>query len=54
VKRYLREEGGDKVRPLFHKKVAASAISAIEIPAALWRRAQREVARAKREKRRPE
>jgi uncharacterized protein len=40
VKRYLREEGSDKVRPLFRKKVAASAISGVEVPSALWRRAR--------------
>jgi predicted nucleic acid-binding protein len=40
VKRYLREAGGDKVRPLFRKQVAASALSGIEVPSALWRRAR--------------
>jgi len=40
VKRYIREAGGDKVRPLFRRRVAASAISGIEVPAAIWRRAR--------------
>jgi predicted nucleic acid-binding protein len=40
VKRYLQEEGGEKVRPLFRRRVAASAISGVEVPAALWRRAR--------------
>ena len=40
MKRYLREEGSDTVRPLFRKKVAVSAVSGIEVPAALWRRAR--------------
>jgi uncharacterized protein len=40
VKRYLREEGADKVRPLFRRRLAASAVSGVEVPAALWRRAR--------------
>ncbi|MCK6586509.1 MAG: type II toxin-antitoxin system VapC family toxin [Polyangiaceae bacterium] len=40
VKRYVREEGYNAVRPLFRRRVAASAISAVEVPAALARRAR--------------
>jgi hypothetical protein len=40
VKRYIQEEGGDAVRPLFRRRVAASAISGVEVPAAFWRRAR--------------
>jgi predicted nucleic acid-binding protein len=39
VKRYIQEEGRDVVRPLFRRRVAASAISGVEVPAALFRRA---------------
>lgn len=40
MKRYVREDGSDKVRPIFRRRVAASAISGVEVPAALWRRAR--------------
>jgi len=42
VKRYVREPGTDAVRSLFSrgKKLAASRITAVEVPAALARRAR--------------
>jgi uncharacterized protein len=40
VKRYIREPGHEAVRPLFRRRAAAAAISGIEVPAALWRRAR--------------
>ncbi len=42
VKRYVREPGSDTIRSLFvrRRRMAVSALSAIEISAALWRRAR--------------
>jgi predicted nucleic acid-binding protein len=42
VKRYVREAGTDVVRRLVKRRrqLAASSVSAVEVPAALWRRAR--------------
>jgi uncharacterized protein len=42
VKRYVREPGSDVVRDLVRRRrrLAAAAVSLVEVPAALWRRAR--------------
>jgi predicted nucleic acid-binding protein len=42
VKRYVREPGSDVVRGLVRRRrrLAAAAVSLVEVPAALWRRAR--------------
>ena len=42
VKRYVAERGSDVIRGLVHRRrpLAASRISSVEIPAAIWKRAR--------------
>ena len=43
VKRYVLEPGTDEVRALIRKRrrLAASSVSSVEVPSALWRRARK-------------
>jgi predicted nucleic acid-binding protein len=40
VKRYVKEPGTSEVRALAKRRLAASALAAVEVPAAIWRRAR--------------